>query len=75
MILFRQKISTSTEAHALHFFFSQICIFIYIIRYGSLSQFVLRHHTGKRGEGGTDGWRTEALIEVEKPNIAGILRC
>lgn len=45
-------------------FFSLSDLYIYIIRYGSLSQFVLQHHTGERGWG-VDGWRREALIKVE----------
>lgn len=75
--IFDKRLVTSTEAHTC--FFSLILLFFFFfigIRYGSLSQFVLRHHTGERErereqEEGEDTEADRGTEELE----AGVLRC
>lgn len=77
---FDKRLVTSTEAHTCFFTYIIDFFFFIDICYGSLSQFVLRHHTGER-EGGEVGVKarrdtepdvgTEEVLEAE----AGVLRC
>lgn len=59
---FDKRLVTSTEAHT---WFSLTLFFFIDICYGSLSQYVLRHHTGERRRGRKRERGRERGVQVE----------